>query len=221
MKKKTNTELFHELEDEIKKYDNNILKNYPQYKILYSCNTHLSGIPVNEWEVTSISVSYIDGNNMTIFYPKIKDKFRYSKKDIEILQDYFDKIKKAKYEIWYYLYSKQKYVDLKGEISYGTCKCGIKYTQINNKDYSPNKQDCLNYKYQFENEQRELKKKYYEYKKGYAPCDYCMKQVPTDKLIHRTIISRARIQGIMKVVSQEMNFCSGACAYYMQCSLEG
>ena len=177
----------------------------------------MRGVPVYECEVTSMSVSYIDDTGITIFYPHIKDKFRYSIKDIEILQEYFDKIKNAKYEIWYYLSFTEKYVNRIGEISYGTCRGGIKYTQIDNKEYSPNKQDCLNYKHQFENEQRELKKKYYTQKEGYTACDYCMKQVPTDKLFRKTIISRTRIQGVMQVVSQEMNFCSAECAYYMQC----
>jgi hypothetical protein len=86
-----------------------------------------------------------------------------------------------------------------------TVKGMYKFNEILEKpSYSFNKEDLIEL-------QKELSEKYSP-KDGYAPCSYCGKQTPIDKLIKKEIITRT-FGGIVKKVR---DYCSGVCAGYDQ-----
>lgn len=91
-----------------------------------------------------------------------------------------------------------------------TVKGMYKFNEIlENPRYSFNKEDLIEL-------QKELSEKYLP-KDGYAPCSYCGKQTPIDKLIRGEVITRTF--GV--IVKKVRDYCSSVCAGNDQMAQEG
>lgn len=206
MKKKANITIYREIMEQIEAYEAGILKDAPKADVIYQITEADKDVNIRECKVTLVSVSFTENgyrvwNNQDI-------KKRCTKKDIDKLLEFFDRIKKADREIYY---------RTEWDGKYGKCSHSVKLSEIDNKNVSFKKDHLLK-------EYEIRKKRYldlYAPREGCTPCAYCGKQVPNDKLVKHRIILQGLENGKRKIKEQVMNFCSGECAMNEQCSREG
>ena len=211
--KKSNAQIFREIESEIQNYEKGIIDSLmteeekkATHVYTYKFDREEEKYVIEEWDIDEIAIYYEPyvGN-----CPKINK--RASERDIKSIQKYFSDIKEADKEIRFFIIKRHKL----GKSLYSTNLDDLR----NGNEYTFTKEALMPL---IEHKNKEWVE-YYKPREGYTPCAYCHKQVPNDKIIKREILTIGYDQRLHKqvLVTLTKDFCSGQCAFNEQCANEG
>lgn len=211
--KKSNAQIFREIESEIQNYEKNIIDSLMTkeeknaiHLYTYKFDREEEKYVTEEWDIVNVNIYYRPNVG---YCPKINK--RASECDIRSIQKYFSDIKEASKEISFSILRKEK---LGKSIAY------VSLDKLRNGD-----------EYAFTEEalipliERKTKEyvEIYKPREGYTPCAYCHKQVPNDKIIKRKILTTGYDHILHKqvLITLTKDFCSDQCAFNEQCANEG
>lgn len=166
-------------------------------------------------EVKDFSVIYMKDDVLRLLPPFLDEGKRPSKKMVDEMKEYVDKILLAERKIYvnysistgnYKSASSMNYADVVAEKGWSFNPIDLEVKACINKDlYAP--------------------------REGFKPCRYCGKQTPVGEMVESTIIGRGRknvwngrkgcYESKACITEEKLKFCSGKCAGNEQMSREG